>query len=111
MNDRYDLPEGWEWETVGEVAKVTTGNTPSKSDPSNYGGFLPWVKPPQLDLDVPIIDTPEKLSRKGVKLARILPKDSVLISCIGLLGKVGLAGCELATNQQINSLVFREVIL
>ena len=101
-----ELPKGWLWTTVREAAEVTTGNTPPKSDRSNYGKFLPWVKPPQLDSDKPIIDTPEKLSEKGAKLARVLPKDSVLVSCIGLLGKVGFAGCELATNQQINALTF-----
>ena len=106
--ERYKLPKGWVWTTVKEIAEVTTGNTPSKSDESNYGNFLPWVKPPQLDSDRPIINTAEKLSEKGAKLARILPRDSVLVSCIGLLGKVGLAGCELATNQQINSLTFHE---
>jgi type I restriction enzyme S subunit len=107
---RYTLPKGWVWAAVGEIAEVTTGNTPSKADKSNYGNFLPWVKPPQLDSEKPIIDTPEKLSKKGAKLARILPKDSILISCIGLLGKVGIAGCELATNQQINSLTFKNMI-
>jgi len=109
--DKYKLPEGWLWTTVSQVAEIITGNTPSKSDKSNYGGFLPWVKPPQLDSENPIKDTPEKLSKKGAKFARILPKDSVLVSCIGLLGKVGLAGCELATNQQINSLIFSNIVL
>lgn len=110
-HETYDLPTNWVWATVSQVATIVTGNTPSKSDKSNYGDYLPWVKPPQLDLETPITDTPEKLSKKGAKLARVLPKDSILVSCIGLLGKIGLAGCELATNQQINSLIFHDIIL
>jgi len=109
--DRYELPNGWTWTTAIQVAEIVTGNTPSKSEKSNYGDLLPWVKPPQLDSESPITNAPEKLSKKGAKLARILPKDSVLVSCIGLLGKVGLAGCELATNQQINSLIFHDTVL
>lgn len=109
--ETYDLPTSWVWATISKVATIVTGNTPSKSDKLNYGDYLPWVKPPQLDLEGPITDTPEKLSKKGAKLARVLPKDSILVSCIGLLGKIGLAGCELATNQQINSLIFQDIIL
>ena len=65
---------------------------------------MPWVKPPDLDSETPIVDTFERLSKKGSEFARILSKDSVMISCIGLLGKIGIAGRELTTNQQINSL-------
>ncbi len=110
LKTKNNLPRGWVWTTISKVAEITTGNTPSKADSFNYGDYLPWVKPPNLDSDQPIINTPEKLSEKGAKIARVLPKNSVMISCIGLLGKVGIAGCNLATNQQINSLTFYQGI-
>lgn len=37
--------------------------------------------------------------------ARVLPRGTVMVSCIGNLGKIAIAGCQLATNQQINSLI------
>ena len=98
-----ELPQGWVETTVENIGQIVTGNTPSKKDSSNYGNFLPWVKPPQLDSQTPIENTPEKLSKKGASVARVLEKNSILISCIGDLGKLGIAGTQLSTNQQINS--------
>jgi len=104
--EKSNLAENWILTSLDKIGELTTGNTPSKKDDSNYGGFLPWVKPPQLDSELPIMETPEKLSKKGTKKARVLKKGSVLVSCIGILGKIGLAGTDLATNQQINSVTF-----
>ena len=80
-----ELPKGWVETTIENIGQIVTGNTPSKKDSSNYGNFLPWVKPPQLDSQTPIENTPEKLSKKGASVARVLEKNSILISCIGVL--------------------------
>ena len=90
-----------------DVAEIVTGSTPSTKDPDNYGELIPFVKPPDLNGSV-IYETGSYLSEKGSKLARIIPRNSVLVGCIGSLGKIGIAGRELATNQQINALVFNE---
>lgn len=102
------LPPTWCATNIGDVGEITTGNTPSKKDPSNYGNYCPWVKPPDLNPTIPITDTEEKLSEKGASEARVLSADSVMVCCIGSLGKTGLAGVPLATNQQINSITFDE---
>ena len=107
---KWALPDGWVWTTLGECAQVITGTTPSKKDPSNYGDYLPLVKPPQLNDDL-IYDAEDKLSEKGVKLARVLPPQSVLVSCIGILGKTGINGVSVAFNQQINAVVFPSEIM
>ncbi len=88
-----------------EVAEIVTGSTPSTKDPDNYGELIPFVKPPDLNGSI-IYETGSYLSEKGSKLARVIPRNSVLVGCIGSLGKIGIAGRELATNQQINALVF-----
>jgi type I restriction enzyme S subunit len=93
--------------TVGAVAKCITGNTPPKNDPEYYGDFMPFVKPTQL-LDGAVSDAPEKLSEKGAKVARVLEPNSVLVSCIGNLGKTAINGRKVAFNQQINAAVFNE---
>lgn len=31
-----------------------------------------------------------------------------MVCCIGLVGKIGIAVCELSTNQQVNSVVFKD---
>lgn len=106
-----DLPEGWCEAQLSEVATLTTGNTPSRSNDRNFGTAYPWVKPPDLDHAQPIISTPEGLSKEGASLARLVPPGTVMVSCIGNLGKVGIAGTTLATNQQINSVTFHKLVL
>ncbi len=100
------LPEGWKNVPLSDVGTITTGNTPPRKEPSNFGGTFPWVKPSDLDQFDPITKTQEYLSEKGAKKARLLPAETTMVSCIGNLGKVGFAGTILATNQQINSITF-----
>jgi type I restriction enzyme S subunit len=105
-----ELPKGWEVKKLGEVGKCVTGNTPPKNDLYNYGEYIPFVKPPQLQ-DNKISDAPEKLSKKGAELARILPINSVLITCIGNLGRTALSKAQVATNQQINAIIPKKEII
>ena len=104
-SDLPELPEGWVWVTIREVAEVVTGTTPSKKDPANYGDHIPFVKPPQLN-DCWITGAEESLSEEGARRARVLPPDAVLVSCIGILGKTGITDMPVAFNQQINAMVF-----
>jgi type I restriction enzyme, S subunit len=100
----------WPMVPFAKVAEVVTGNTPPKKEPENYGPGVPWVKPPDLDAWEPISETGESLSKIGQKKARLLPAGTVMVCCIGSIGRVGIAGTTLATNQQINSLVFGPLV-
>ncbi len=102
--------KGWDIQRLSDLGEIVTGNTPSKKQSHYFGGDVPWVKPGDLDKFEDIVKTEEYLSDEGAKHARILPSHSVLVSCIGNLGKVGVAGRPLATNQQINAIVFSEKI-
>jgi type I restriction enzyme, S subunit len=100
----------WEKAKLGEICTVVTGGTPSKSNPGYYGGIIPWIKPDNLDKTMYVAESAEYLSGDGGGVARLLPPGSVLVSCIGNLGKVAIAGITLATNQQINSLIPSEKV-
>ncbi|WP_319588971.1 restriction endonuclease subunit S [uncultured Desulfobulbus sp.] len=95
----------WEKAKLGDICHVVTGNTPPKSHPKYYGGSIPWIKPDNLDKEMYVQESTEYLSDEGGSLARLLPAGSVLVSCIGNLGKIAIAGITLATNQQINALI------
>lgn len=99
------MPERWQWVRLGDVCEIVTGNTPPRDHPSFYGGIVPWIKPDDLDKTQYVDTSAECLTEEGTKVARILPSGSVLVSCIGKLGKVAIAACPLATNQQINALI------
>jgi type I restriction enzyme S subunit len=100
----------WSEVKFAKVAEIVTGNTPPKKDPDNYGIGVPWVKPPDLDAWEPITQTAENISPKGQKCARLLSPGTVMVCCIGSIGRVGIAGTTLATNQQINSLIFGNLV-
>jgi len=89
-----------------EVARVITGKTPSTANELFFGGHIPFVTPGELDGAAPIVATKTQLTTDGAGEVNRLPAGSVLVSCIGTLGKVGIAGVEVCTNQQINALVF-----
>jgi type I restriction enzyme S subunit len=107
-----EMPAHWEVKRLKEIARVQTGNTPPKDVKENYSdtGCL-LVKPDELFELLPTYDSKEKISSKGKAFANPVPKNSILVCCIGSIGKLGIAGCEIATNQQINALIFNRSVL
>ncbi len=103
----------WSTRKLGEVCEIITGGTPKTSVKDFYGDDFLWAGPSDLDHGVFVIDTRKKLSEKGFRESgiRIIPKDSVMMSCIGYIGKLGIAKEEMATNQQINTFVPKHEIL
>jgi type I restriction enzyme S subunit len=104
-----EIPADWCTIKLKHVAKIITGNTPSKNDDSYYceNGLL-WVKPENLIGFNGISDTKEKLNKKGNLLARAVPQNTLLICCIGSIGKFGYTTEEAAFNQQINAIEFNK---
>jgi type I restriction enzyme S subunit len=106
-----EIPEGWEVHKIKRFSRIETGNTPPKEDEKYYeNGDFPWIRPDELKGFYPILDSNIKLNKEGKLHARNIPKNSILVCCIGSIGKIGIAGKELATNQQINSIVLNEKI-
>ena len=96
--------EGWVEKPLGNVFETATGTTPPKSNGDYYGDFMPLVKPPEL-CDAPLDAAYDSLSEIGAAVARTLPEKSILVSCIGNLGKIGMNTIPVAFNQQINSIL------
>jgi len=107
---RWEIPASWQWVSVSDVGTVSTGNTPPTKETDNYGNFIPFVKPPELR-DRGVREATDGLSEKGIKFSRTLPAGAVLVSCIGGLGKTGLAKIPVAFNQQINAIIFDVSVL
>ncbi|HDY8069523.1 TPA: restriction endonuclease subunit S [Vibrio vulnificus] len=93
-----------------DIARVVTGGTPKKHS-ENYDGDIPFVTPGDLGEVGVISSTLRTLTRKGADSIRPIPEGSVMVCCIGAtVGKVGITSKEVATNQQINSLVVDQSI-
>ena len=86
---------------------MITGSTPptSKTEYYDNGVFL-WASPADLGNVKDVISTKTKLSQQGFDKCRKIPAHSILVTCIGsTIGKMGMATTEMATNQQINSII------
>ena len=99
-----------EWKTVrlGDVCIIITGNTPSTKNEQYYSSKdIPFIKPSDLPANFfSEIKTSEFfISESARPISRIIPKNSVLVSCIGIIGKVGISKREVSFNQQINALI------
>lgn len=104
--ENYKLPQSWEWKSLGEIGEIITGTTPSKNNPNFYGNEYPLFKPSDLNGDMIIKYASDNLSKLGFDNARNLPKDTILVVCIGAsIGKVGLSGVNGSCNQQINAII------
>jgi type I restriction enzyme S subunit len=110
MNQHNDLPNGWVEIKLGDVCDVVTGNTPPKNDAENYGFDIPFIKPPHLQNKV-IGNTEEMLSLKGSIVSRLVPENTVLVTCIGNLGRTGITNKTSAFNQQINAILENEYLI
>ena len=89
-------------ENLGEIV---TGSTPSTSKEEYYSeDGIPWVTPTDISENI-VYDTPRKLSKEGQKVGRVVPKDTILVTCIASIGKNTMLGTTGSFNQQINGLV------
>jgi type I restriction enzyme S subunit len=97
----------WVRRRVADFGNVVTGNTPPKDKPNYYEGEFPWTSPADMHSGK-VTKTKTTLSPEGRKVARSVPKGSVLVTCIGSIGVNAIAEVDLAFNQQINAIVVNE---
>ena len=97
----------WEKCTIGDFGNVITGNTPPTTDEENYdNGTRLWASPSDLGATKYIESTQTLLSDKGFDKTRAFPANSILVTCIGsTIGKMGMSKTDMASNQQINTIV------
>ena len=103
-----DNTRQWMYYSVSQIGKVITGSTPPTNDRSNYDGNLLFCSPGDVGGKKYISSTEKRVSPKGFAFGRPLPPNAVIVTCIGLIGKLGIATTDMITNQQINALVVSE---
>ena len=100
----FDVPGEWVWQRLGEIGFTQTGGTPSKTNKDYFGNDIPFIKPGDIYPGYVDYDN-EGLSSEGAKaLGRTAPAGSILMVCIGTIGKCNMIERTCAFNQQINSI-------
>jgi restriction endonuclease S subunit len=92
----------WPVHTLGEVADWGSGGTPKSTNPAFYGGTIPWAVIGDLN-DGVVTDTHATITEDGLKnsSAKLVGEDTVMIAMYGSIGRLGIAGTTMATNQAI----------
>ena len=100
----YILPEHWCWTRLGKITNVVGGGTPSSSKKEYYdNGTIPWLSPADLSgySDIYISRGQKNITELGLSKssARLMPKDTVLLSSRAPIGYVAIASNSISTNQ------------
>ena len=97
------IPEDWDVVKVGEVCDCIV---PGRNKPENFDGDIPWVTTPDI-MGKYISDTKSQLyisAEEAKKVgSKIIPKNSVIMSCVGELGLLSIVKNEIVINQQLHA--------
>lgn len=99
------IPMEWEVVTVGKVSKSLV---PGRDKPDLDGGGIPWITIPDIeDMYINAAKTGLSLSPSAIKAAnaRLMPKGTVLMSCVGEFGITAIATVDVVANQQLHGFV------
>ena len=97
-----ELPKGWVETSLGELSDWGSGGTPSRSNPAYFGGAIPWVTISDLK-DGVVLSTFASITEAALEnsAAKLAPVGSILVALYGSIGKLGIAGIPVTTNQAI----------
>jgi len=97
-----ELPPGWARTSLGEMVRWGSGGTPRRTIARYYGGSIPWAVIGDLN-DGIVATTAQTITSEGLaeSSAKLVEPGTVLVAMYGSIGKLGIAGVRLATNQAI----------
>ena len=92
--------------------QICSGGTPSSTVPEYWNGDINWITLADLPADdfvTEIKTTQRTISEQGLNNsnAKLLPKNTVVVSTRATIGRVGIARTELATNQGFKNIIVR----
>jgi type I restriction enzyme S subunit len=105
------IPVEWEVVTTGQVTKSLV---PGRDKPDLDGGGVPWITIPDIEgmyLDLPKSGLSLSLNAIKVANARLMPKGTVLMSCVGEFGIATITECDAVANQQLHGFICDQSIL
>ena len=102
----FEIPNGWQWERIGNIFETTSGSTPLSRNPDYYkNGNINWVR--TTDLNNGILNKTEiQITSKAIidYNLSILPQTSVCVAMYGGAGTIG-KHCILHFDTTINQSV------
>lgn len=109
----FELPEGWEWVRLGTLFNsIQSGGTPSKINPAFWGGDIPWASVKDLGSSQYISKTQDYITEAGLLSGSKLADSGDVLICTRMgLGKIAIASCPIAFNQDLKSVKLTSSII
>lgn len=103
------IPEDWNANKLGDIAIISSGGTPSRSNPSYWNGDIPWITTTQINFNT-IFSSEEFITKLGLNnsSAKLYDKNTLLMAMYGqgkTRGKVAILGIEATINQACASIL------
>ena len=85
---------------------------PGRNKPKIFDGNIPWITTPDIKDSLIIKKSKSKLAiskEEAIKIgSKIVPKESIIMSCVGELGIVAKVNNEIVINQQLHAFIPKE---
>ena len=106
------IPENWRTATLGEIAEIRNGSTPSTGNPAYWNGSIPWCTPTDITNTSGkyLFTTERSITTDGLNScgASLLPTGALLLCSRATIGEVKIARSPICTNQGFKSLIPKE---
>lgn len=109
------VPNGWSIKTLEDIAKITSGGTPSKNKVEYWeDGDIPWIRTTEVqNCIINPTDTQVFISEEGLNnsSAKLFPKGTILLAMIGqgkTRGQVALLNFKATTNQNCAAIILEK---
>ena len=106
------IPDDWEVKTLGDVATIIGGGTPSTLNSAYWNGDIQWFTPAELSDSKKYISKSERtITERGLKesSAKLLPKGTVLLTTRASIGLTAILKNPACTNQGFQSLIAKDI--
>lgn len=101
--DITHIPADWDLVTLTKVAKLESGHTPDRKEPTYWDGNVPWISLQDADAltKVTISESAETIGPLGLanSSARMLPAGTVVLQRTANVGLASIMGREMCTSQ------------
>jgi type I restriction enzyme, S subunit len=103
---KREIPAGWKDSNILAVADLLGGGTPTKKKPEYWSGDIPFFTPTDADGTIFKFSTADSITEEGLKgsSTKLFGKHTVFITARGSVGKLVLAGVDMAMNQSCYAL-------
>ena len=103
---RRAIPAGWAASNIVAVADLLGGGTPTKKKPEFWNGAIPFFTPTDADGPIFKFSTVDNITDVGLKgsSTKLFGKHTVFITARGSVGRLVLAGVDMAMNQSCYAL-------